>query len=70
LESYKYRSNSITRPSRLPKKEEEDAQLETLLLEGLAGGADIPVTPEFWKDLKAEARDIDVKHKGRKRSCP
>ena len=69
LESYKYRSNSITRPSRLPKKEEEDAQLETLLLEGLAGGADIPVTPEFWKDLKAEARDIDVKHKGRKRSC-
>jgi hypothetical protein len=36
----------------------------------LAGGADIPVTPEFWKDLKAEARDIDVKHKGRKLSCP
>ena len=70
MESYKYRSNSITRPSRLPKKEEEDAQLETLLLEGLAGGADIPVTPEFWKDLKAEARDIDVKHKGRKRACP
>ncbi len=70
MESYKYRSNSITRPSRLPKKEEEDAQLETLLLEGLAGGADIPVTPEFWKDLKAEARDIDVKHKGRKLSCP
>jgi antitoxin ParD1/3/4 len=52
------------------QKEEEDARLETLLLEGLAGGDDIPVTPEFWKDLKAEARDIDVKHKGRKLSCP
>jgi len=38
-----------------------------LLLEGLAGGADIPLTPEFWKDLKAEARGIAAKHKARKR---
>lgn len=50
------------------QREEEDARLETLLLEGLAGGADIPVTPEFWKDLKAEARSIAAKHKARKRS--
>jgi hypothetical protein len=38
-----------------------------LLLEGLAGGADIPLTPEFWKDLKAEARGIAAKHEARKR---
>ena len=50
------------------QKEEEDARLETLLLEGLAGGADIPITPEFWKDLKAEAHAIVGKHKARKRS--
>jgi len=47
---------------------EADARLEALLLEGLAGGDDIPMTPEFWKDLKAEARDIAQKHKARKRS--
>ena len=50
------------------QKEEEEARLEALLLEGLASGADIPLTPEFWKDLKAEARDIATKHKTRKRS--
>ena len=49
------------------QKEEEDARLEALLLEGLASGADIPLTPEFWKDLKAEARDIAAKHQARKR---
>jgi antitoxin ParD1/3/4 len=49
------------------QKEEEDARLETLLLEGLAGGGDIPMTREFWKGLKAEARDIAAKHKPRKR---
>jgi antitoxin ParD1/3/4 len=48
------------------QQEEEDARLETLLLEGLTGGADVPVTPEFWKDLKAEARNIAAKHKARK----
>jgi len=47
---------------------EEDTRLETLLLEGLAGGKDIPLTPEFWKDLKAEARLIAAKHKPRKPS--
>ena len=49
------------------QKEEEDARLETLLLEGLAGASDIPMTREFWRDLKAEARDIATKHKARKR---
>jgi antitoxin ParD1/3/4 len=50
------------------QKEEEDARLERLLVEGLAGGADISLTPEFWRDLKAEAFDIAAKHKSRKRS--
>ena len=50
------------------QKAEEDARLEALLLEGVAGGAGIPLTAEFWKDLKAEARDIAAKHKARKRS--
>ena len=49
------------------QKEEAEARLEALLLEGLAGGDDIPLTPEFWKDLKAEARGIAAKHKARKR---
>src|SRR5262245_48598741 len=34
---------------------EADRRLETLLLEGLDSGEDIPVTREFWQDLKAEA---------------
>ena len=49
------------------QKDEEDARLEALLLEGLASGDDIPVTPEFWKELKVEARNIAAKHKARKR---
>jgi antitoxin ParD1/3/4 len=51
------------------QKHEEDARLETLLLEGLTSGGDIPMTQEFWKELRAEARTIAAKHKGtRKRS--
>ncbi|MGA3189688.1 MAG: ribbon-helix-helix domain-containing protein [Bryobacteraceae bacterium] len=48
------------------QREEEDARLEALLLEGLASGEDIPLTREFWKDLKAEAHGIALKHKARK----
>jgi hypothetical protein len=33
-----------------------------LLLEGLESGEDIEVTPEFWKDLKAEAATLLKKH--------
>jgi antitoxin ParD1/3/4 len=47
---------------------EEDARLESLLLEGLAGGDDIPLTREFWKELKSEAQQIAARHKVRKRS--
>ena len=46
---------------------EADARLEALLLEGLAGDADIPVTKEFWKELKTEVRQIAVKHTASKR---
>jgi antitoxin ParD1/3/4 len=50
------------------QKDEEDARLEALLLEGLArGGADIPLTPAFWKDLKLEARAIAAKHRARQK---
>ena len=50
------------------QKEEEDARLQALLLEGLASGNDIPMTRDFWKQLKVEARGIAGKHKTRKRS--
>ena len=40
---------------------------ETLLVEGLAtGGGDIPLTREFWKNLKAEAIDLaKMRHSGK-----
>jgi antitoxin ParD1/3/4 len=47
---------------------EEDARLETLLLEALAGGEDIPLTPAFWSELKQEGRQIASKRKRRKRA--
>ena len=50
------------------QKEEEDARVEALLLDGLASGDDIPITREFRKDLNAEASDIAAKHKARKRA--
>jgi len=62
-------SDSFRSLLRDAQKEEEDARLKARLLEGLAGGADIPMTPEFWKALKAEARDIAQKRKAQKRSC-
>lgn len=51
------------------QEREEEARLEALLVEGLAtGGNDIPITREFWKDLKAEAIDLAKKHQERKKS--
>ena len=46
-------------------KEFVDRQLAT---KGLASGEDIPVTPEFWSELRTEARQIAEKHKAKKRS--
>jgi antitoxin ParD1/3/4 len=47
---------------------EEDARLESLLIEGLASGGDIPLSKEFWRELKTEAADLARKHKSRKKS--
>jgi antitoxin ParD1/3/4 len=53
---------------RAAQQREEDTRLEALLLEGLAsGGADIPLTTAFWKDLKAEAIDLAQKQQTRKK---
>lgn len=49
------------------QKEEEETRLEALLLEGLSSGDEIAITPEFWKELKAEARNLAAKHKTQKR---
>jgi len=40
-----------------------DERLEKLLLDGLGAGEDIEVDRKFWKDLKAEARDMVEKRK-------
>ena len=51
------------------KDREDEARLEVLLVEGLAtGGDDIPLSRQFWKDLKAEAIDLAKKHQQRKKS--
>jgi hypothetical protein len=35
--------------------DEADARLEALLIEGLTTGEDIPLSPEFWSELKQDA---------------
>jgi antitoxin ParD1/3/4 len=35
-----------------------DARLEALLIEGLTKGEDIPLSPEFWSELKRDAAKI------------
>jgi antitoxin ParD1/3/4 len=47
---------------RQAQAKDANARLEALLLEGLAGGDDIPVTPAFWKELKADAGRILARH--------
>lgn len=42
---------------------EADARLEALLVEGLTKGKEIPVSPEFWSELKKDAAKILSKHK-------
>jgi antitoxin ParD1/3/4 len=51
------------------QQNEADARLEALLLEGLASGEPIPVTKEFWTDLRAEAvRRVAERKSGKKRA--
>ena len=52
---------------RAAQEADEEARLEVLLVEGLAGGDDLPLTPQFWKELKTEARQIAIKHKAGKK---
>lgn len=47
---------------------EEDAKLEALLMEGLRSGEHIPLSRQFWTELKAEAAALAKKHKARKRA--
>lgn len=48
---------------RAAQQEEAEAKLEALLAEGLAiGGNDIPLSREFWKALKAEAKSLAKQH--------
>ena len=42
------------------QKKEAESRLDALLLEGLASGEDIALTPEFWKRLRTEAAQILV----------
>jgi antitoxin ParD1/3/4 len=37
---------------------EADARLEALLIEGLTKGEDIPLSPDFWSQLKQDAAKI------------
>jgi hypothetical protein len=37
------------------QSDEGDARLEALLIEGLTTGEDIPLSPEFWSELKQDA---------------
>jgi antitoxin ParD1/3/4 len=41
---------------------EADARLETLLIGGLASGDEIPLSPEFWTELRREAAKILARH--------
>ncbi len=46
---------------RQAQAKDADARLEALLLEGLTSGEDIPLTQQFWKELKADAGQILTK---------
>ena len=48
------------------QQRDEDARLEALLVEGLASGKDVPMTRDFWKDLRAEAQALAKQHRKRK----
>ena len=48
---------------------EADARLQTALAEGLSRGNDLPLTAEFWSELRKDAATILARRKkpGRKR---
>lgn len=48
------------------QKKEAESRLEALLLEGLASHNDLPLTAQFWRELRAEASQI-IRGKARSR---
>jgi antitoxin ParD1/3/4 len=42
---------------------EADARLEAMLIEGLSKGEDIPLSPDFWSELKQDAAKILARRK-------
>ncbi|MGA2672843.1 MAG: type II toxin-antitoxin system ParD family antitoxin [Terracidiphilus sp.] len=42
---------------------EADARLEALLIEGLSSGEDIPLSADFWSELKQDAAKILARRK-------
>jgi antitoxin ParD1/3/4 len=52
---------------RAAQEREEEARLETLLVEGLAaGGNDIPLTRQFWSDLKTK-EFVKIRHQTKRK---
>ncbi|MBZ5529793.1 MAG: type II toxin-antitoxin system ParD family antitoxin [Acidobacteriia bacterium] len=49
------------------QQKQASAQLERLLLEGLASGEGAPLTRDFWKQLRADAGRILAKNKVKRR---
>ena len=51
---------------------EADARLESLLLEGLTTGEDMPLSADFWSELRQDATKILARHgrPGKARSKP
>ena len=48
------------------QSKEAEGRLESLLLEGLESGEDIPLTGKFWRELRAKAlRSVAKKRKAR-----
>ena len=49
------------------QEKERDAHLQELLIQGLSSGDDIPMTNQFWKDLRSEAAHMIEERKTRKK---
>lgn len=41
---------------------EADARLETMLIKGLTTGENLPVSPDFWTELRQDAAKILARH--------
>ena len=48
---------------RQAQAKEADARMEALLIEGLSTGEDIPLSPDFWSELKQDAAKILARRK-------